>query len=58
MLDRHARGLEAVGGIQGEVFFEGWSPAELCEQRRSSSYVRERRQPKAAGDTSSEGRVA
>jgi hypothetical protein len=35
MLDGHPRGLEAVGGVRGELFFEGWSPAELCKQRKS-----------------------
>ena len=29
VLDGHPRGLEAVGGIRGELFFDGWSPAEL-----------------------------
>jgi hypothetical protein len=35
VLDGHARGLEAVIGKGGELFFEGWSPAELCKQRES-----------------------
>ena len=28
VLDGDARGLEAVGGMRGELVFEGWSPAE------------------------------
>src|SRR5262249_13029385 len=51
MLDGHARGLEAVVGVRGELFFEGWSPAELYKQRESLLCERERGQPKAAGDT-------
>jgi hypothetical protein len=47
MLDGHARGLEAVDGMLGELFFEGWSPAELCKQRKSPfEYVRT---PRLAG---------
>jgi hypothetical protein len=33
VLDGHARGLETVVGEGGELFIEGWSPAELCKQR-------------------------
>jgi hypothetical protein len=36
VLDGDARGLEAVGGERGELFFEGWSPAEMCKQREIS----------------------
>src|SRR5581483_619544 len=43
LLDGDARGLEAVGGERGELVFEGWSPAELVEQRESPL------QPESAG---------
>src|SRR5262245_65288121 len=33
LLDGDARGLEAVGRMRGELFFDGWIPAELCKQR-------------------------
>jgi hypothetical protein len=39
MLDGHARGLEAGGGMRGELVFEGWSPAEGCKQRGFSFRV-------------------
>jgi len=57
MLDGHARGLETVAGMGSELFFEGWSPAELCKQRKSScACVNEgsRRPPR----TEQPGRVA
>jgi hypothetical protein len=41
LLDRDARGLEAVGDERGEMVFDGWIPAEVRKQREISfGYVR------------------
>ena len=55
VLDGDARGLEAVGGERGELFFEGWSPAELCKQRE---FPFQRLMKAAVAARNREGRVA
>jgi hypothetical protein len=36
LLDGDAGGLEAVGRVRGELFFDGWIPAEVRKQREFS----------------------
>ena len=33
LLHADARGREAFGRVRGELFFDGWIPAEMLEQR-------------------------
>ena len=49
MLDGDARGLEAFGGIRGELFFEGWSPSRDARATHYSFTHVQRQAAEAAG---------